>query len=403
MPRRTPHPIDLEQLLELIAHQGLAGMANAMKILLDEAMKLERAQVLGAGPYERTNARRGHANGYKPKTLDTRVGRIVLDIPQARGIPFYPASLERGLRSERALKLAVAEMYVQGVSTRKVAAVMQQLCGLDVTSDQVSHAARLLDRELAAWRERPLGPVKYLQVDALYERVRHGGVGVVPAAVLVAVGITPDGRRCVLGVSVSRSEAQTHWRQFFDHLQRRGLSGVELIVSDDHAGLRGARQAHFPGVPWQRCQFHLIKNAMDHCPRRAMRKGVAADLRTIFDAADHAAATARLGEVARKYHPTAPDLADWLEAVVPEALTVFALPTALPADDATPKTKCDHRVRMRTTNLLERLNREIRRRTRVASVFPNEESLLRLISALLMETDQDWQADEQIYLPMEKP
>jgi putative transposase len=406
MPRRTPHPIDLGQLPELIARQGLAGMADAMKILLDEAMKLERAQVLGAEPYQRTDARRGHANGYKPRTLDTRVGRIVLDVPQARGIPFYPASLERGLRSERALKLAVAEMYVQGVSTRKVAAVMRQLCGLDVTSDQVSHAAKLLDKELAAWRERPLGPVRYLQVDAMYERVRHGGggVGVVPAAVLVALGVTPDGRRRVLGVSVSRSEAQTHWRQFFDDLQRRGLSGVELVVSDDHAGIRGAREAHFPGVPWQRCQFHLVRNAMDHCPRRAMRKGVAADLRTVFDAADHAAAVARLGEVARAYHPTAPDLADWLEAVVPEALTVFALPAALtPDDDATPGAKCDHRVRMRTTNLLERLNREVRRRTRVASVFPNEESLLRLVSAVLMETDQDWQADEQIYLPMEKP
>jgi transposase-like protein len=386
----------LGELLELIVHQGLPGMANAMKILLDEAMKIERAQVLGAGPYQRTDARRGHANGYKPKTLDTRVGRIVLDIPQARGVPFYPASLQRGLRSERALKLAVAEMYVQGVSTRKVAAVMQQLCGLDVTSDQVSHAAKLLDGELAAWRERPLGPVRYLQVDALYERVRHGP-GVVPAAVLVAVGITPDGRRRVLGVSVSRSEAQTHWRQFFDHLQRRGLTGVELIVSDDHAGIRGAREAHFPGVAWQRCQFHLIKNAMDHCPRRAMRKGVAADLRTIFDAADHAAAVTRLGEVARKYHPTAPDLADWLEAVVPEALTVFALPAAAP------KARADHRVRMRTTNLLERLNREIRRRTRVASLFPNDQSLLRLVSAVLMETDQEWQAEEQIYLPMETP
>jgi putative transposase len=396
MPRRKPHPIDLGELLELIVHQGLPGMANAMKILLDEAMKIERAQVLGAGPYQRTDARRGHANGYKPKTLDTRVGRIVLDIPQARGVPFYPASLQRGLRSERALKLAVAEMYVQGVSTRKVAAVMQQLCGLDVTSDQVSHAAKLLDGELEAWRERPLGPVRYLQVDALYERVRHGP-GVVPAAVLVAVGITPDGRRRVLGVSVSRSEAQTHWRQFFDHLQRRGLTGVELIVSDDHAGIRGAREAHFPGVAWQRCQFHLIKNAMDHCPRRAMRKGVAADLRTIFDAADHAAAVTRLGEVARKYHPTAPDLADWLEAVVPEALTVFALPAAAP------KARADHRVRMRTTNLLERLNREIRRRTRVASLFPNDQSLLRLVSAVLMETDQEWQAEEQIYLPMEKP
>ena len=201
----------------------------------------------------------------------------------------------------------------------------------------------------------------------------------------------------VLGVSAALSEAEVHWRAFFQSLVQRGLCGVEFIVSDHHAGLAAARQAVFAAVPWQRCQFHLIKNAMDHCPRRAMRKGVAADLRTIFDAADHAAAIARLGEIARKYYPIAPALADWLEAVVPEALTVFMLPAA-----TTPNARGDHRVRMRTTNLLERLNREIRRRTRVASLFPNEESLLRLVSAVLMETDQDWQADEQIYLPMEQ-
>jgi len=289
-------------------------------------------------------------------------------------------------------------MYVQGVSTRKVAAITEQLCGVELDSMQVSRAAAHLDEQLAHWRTRRLGTTRYLYLDARYEKVRIDGQ-VRDAAVLLAMGVGDDGKRALLGVSVAVSEQEVHWRQFLQSLVERGLSGVELVISDAHTGLQAARKAVLGGVPWQRCQFHLIRNAMDHCPRRAMRKGVAADLRTVFDAADHAAATARLGEIARKYYPIAPALADWLKAVVPEALTVFTLPAAT----TTPNAKADHRVRMRTTNLLERLNREIRRRTRVASLFPNEESLLRLVTAVLMETDQDWQADEQIYLPMEKP
>lgn len=294
--------------------------------------------------------------------------------------------MEKGVRSERALKLAVAEMYVQGVSTRKVTQVMQQLCGLEVSSTQVSRAAQLLDEELSAWRQRPLGEMPYLALDARYEKVRHGG-SVISCAVLIAVGITPHGRRTLLGVSVSLSEAEVHWREFLASLQDRGLHGVQLIVSDDHAGLKAAREARFAGVPWQRCQFHLQQNAGHYVPRISMRAELAADLRAIFDAPDRAEADRRLEMAVRKYEKTAPKLAAWLGAHVPDGLTVFALPA-------------EHRRRLRTSNLLERLNKEIKRRTRVATLFPNEASLLRLVSAVLMEISEEWET-EKIYLRME--
>ena len=202
-----------DAMIQLLADEGFDGMAEAITILVNEAMKLERSEALNAEPYERTPARRGYANGFKGKTLHSRLGKLALQIPQTRGVEFYPSALERGERSERALKLAVAEMYVQGVSTRKVAEITEQLCGLDVSSSQVSRAAQQLDEELAAWRSRPLERVSYLILDARYEKVRHGG-SVRDCAVLLAVGVLPSGNRSVLGVSVSLSEAEVHWREF---------------------------------------------------------------------------------------------------------------------------------------------------------------------------------------------
>jgi putative transposase len=197
-----------DEVTELLAEHGFDGMARAIGVLLDEVMKLERSQALGAAPYQRSEGRKGYANGFKPKTLHTRLGAIDVRVPQARGIDFYPSALEKGVRSERALKLAVAEMYVQGVSTRKVAAITEKLCGLEVTSSQVSRAAEALDEELEKWRSRPIGETPYLVLDARYEKVRHGGA-VVSCAVLVAIGIDTEGRRSVLGVSVSLSEAES--------------------------------------------------------------------------------------------------------------------------------------------------------------------------------------------------
>ena len=278
-------------------------------------------------------------------------------------------------------------MYVQGVSTRKVAEITQELCGLDVSSSQVSRAAGLLDEELQAWRERPLGTVPYVILDARYEKVRHGG-SVRDCAVLVAIGILENGQRSVLGVSVSLSEAEVHWRAFLKGLIDRGLHGIHMIVPDDHSGLKQARKACFPGIAWQRCQFHLMQNAMHYVPKVAMRPEVTQDLRSVFNAPDRHEAERLLAQLVKKYESSAPDLSAWMEANLPEGLTVFELPSS-------------HWRRLRTTNMLERLNQEIKRRTRVATLFPNEASLLRLVSAVLSETSEDWETGKT-YLTIPK-
>lgn len=383
---RQMQSTELDSIVELLAEHGFDGMAQAIEVLMNEAMKLQRSEALAALPYQRTSDRRGYANGFKPKTVNSRLGTLQLEVPQTRGVEFYPTALERGERSERALKLAVAEMYVQGVSTRKVAAITAELCGLEVSSAQVSRAAVLLDEELHAWRNRPLGETPYLILDARYEKIRHGG-SVVPCAVLIAIGVAPEGTRSILGVSVSLSEAEVHWREFLASLQDRGLHGVRYIVSDDHAGLNQARAARFAGVPWQRCQFHLAQNAMQYVPTLSMRRDVARDLRSVLDASDRAEADQRLAALVKKYADAAPRLAAWLDENVPEALTVLGLPAA-------------HRRKLRTTNSLERINKEIKRRTRVATLFPNEQSALRLVTAVLMEISEDWETN-RTYLTME--
>ena len=366
-----------EALLSKLVGEGLKFLPELVRILVNLAMQLEREEYVRAKPYERTPERRDYANGFKPKTVKTRLGPITFAIPQVRGGGFYPSALAKGMRSERALHLALAEMYVQGVSTRKVSEIVERLFGVEVSSAQVSKAAADMDEVLAQWRERPLtqGYV-YLYLDARYEQVRVNG-RVQDMAVLMAIGVREDGKREVLGVSVSFSEHEVHWRTFLQGLLKRGLRGVRLIISDDHAGLRAARKAVFGGIPWQRCQFHLQRNAQAYVPSKGMQKEVAARIRAIFQAPDRATAERYLAEAVEAYQKQAPKLAAWMETNVPEGLTVFDFPRG-------------HWRRIRTTNMVERLNREIRRRTRVASIFPNEDSCLRLITALLMETSEAW-------------
>jgi len=380
------NPDLLNTVLQLLATQGSSGLAEGFRLLVNEAMFQERAAVLQAQPYERCDARLGHANGFKPKTLNTRMGQVELRIPQVRdGIDFYPSALEKGVRSEQALNLAMAEMYVQGVSTRKVSKIIEQLCGHSVSSTQVSACAARLDAELTLWRERPLGACPYLVFDARYEKVRQGGV-LVDCAVLVAMGVGLDGKRTILGVSAALSEAEAHWRAFFSSLVSRGLHGARFIVSDAHPGMAAARQAVFPSVPWQRCQFHLQYNARAYVPRMDMRAAVFADIRSIFACPDLASAQARLKERVAFYSKSAPKLASWMEENIPQGFAVYGLPAA-------------HQLRMRTSNAIERVNQELKRRTRVASLFPNEASLLRLVSALLCELSDEW-ATGRIYLNM---
>ena len=372
-----------KEYLEQLTEQGLDSLPEMIRVMVNEAMRIERENYLGAKPYERSEDRQGHANGYKPKTVKTRVGELTFDIPQVREGGFYPRSLEKGMRSERALLLTLAEVYVQGVSTRKVAAITERLCGTQISASQVSRAAQHLDEELEAWRNRPLGEVLYLYLDARYEKVRQAG-SVQDAAILMACGVKRDGRRSVLGISVSVSEAEAHWRAFLEGLVKRGLWGVQLIVSDDHAGLKAARQAVFGGIPWQRCQFHLQQNAQSYVTRLDQRKPVAQRIRAIFNAPDATEAERLLRQAIEGWRSEAPKLAQWAEENLPEGFAVFNWPIA-------------QRVRLRTTNGLERINREIKRRTRVASIFPNAASCLRLVSALLAECDEDWMTGK-IYL-----
>jgi putative transposase len=388
--RTMTHQLDdtlLNSVCELLDEYGFDGLAEAMTIVLNEAMKVERARHLQAAPYERTEERRGYANGFKPKTVRSRIGALNLAVPQVREGDFYPASLEKGLRSERALKLALAEMYVQGVSTRKVAEITEQLCGFAVTSAEVSRAAQALDEQLAAWRDRPLGAYPYVYLDARYEKVRHSGL-VIDVAVLLAAGVRADGYREVLGCSVSLSEQEVHWRDFLRSLKDRGLHGIKLFISDAHEGLKAARKALFPAVPWQRCQFHLQRNAVKYVPRRSLRGEVAEELRTIFNAPDVVEAQRYLEQFLAKYEQTAPDLAQWAESAIPEGLTVFAFERS-------------QRRRLRTSNMLERLSREIKRRTRVATLFPNPASCLRLVTAVVMEISEEWQTGKR-YLSFEE-
>lgn len=380
------HTSAMDRVIEVLMNNGMDGLAGAVEILFNTAMRIERSGYLGAGPYERSEDRVSYANGFKPKQLDTRLGSLHLQVPQTRDCQFYPQSLEKGMRSERALRLAVAEMYVQGVSTRKVAEITEKLCGLEVTSSQVSRAAAELDASLSAWRERPLGAYPFVFLDARYEKVRQDSV-VVDCAVLIAIGVTQEGKREVLGCSVELSEGEAHWRSFMRGLQARGLHGIQLLVSDAHEGLKAARKAVWPSVKWQRCQFHLQQNAQSYVPRKDMKHQVASRIRAIFTAPDRAEAERLLQLFIRDYEASAPKLAGWAETALPEGFTVFSFDEHL-------------RKRLRTSNVVERVNKEILRRTRVATMFPNEASCLRLVTAVVMEISEEWIVSKRCWLSM---
>lgn len=377
----------MEMIMALVNEQGLNGIGSAVQILLNETMKVERSRYLGINPYERSPDRMDYANGFKDKTLNTRVGALKVNVPQVRSGDFYPSALEKGQRVDQALCLSVAEMYVQGVSTRKIKAITEKLCGLEISSTEVSRISQKMDTELEKWRNRKLGKYAYLIVDALYEKVRHDG-NVISLAVLIAYGVNEKGMREVLGISVSLSEAEVHWRSFFESLIERGLHGVELITSDAHAGLQAARQAVFPTVPWQRCQFHLQQNASSYVTKKANKEGVADDIRNMFNAPNKTEAKRLLALAITKYASTESKLSAWMEENIPQSFSVFARSRA-------------HQKKVRTSNMAERINKEIRRRTKVVGIFPNANSCLRLISAILCETHDDW-IQGNIYLKKEE-
>lgn len=360
----------------------LKGM---VRTLVQELLEEECTRHLQAAPHERTETRKGHRNGYKPRTFKTRVGELELAVPQVRGtLPYHPSLWQRYERSERAVLLTCAQMYFQGVSTRQVARVLETMGGFELSAATVSRAAQELDEQLERHRTRPLEQAyPYLVVDARYEKVRRGG-RVVSTALLVVAGIGEDGRREILSWQAGDSESEETWGAVFRDLKRRGLSGVELVVSDAHAGLRAALAKHFQGVAWQRCRVHFQRELLNKASYKDHPE-LARDLQAVFRLADKAQCRQAAREVVDRWAKKAPKMAAALEAGLEDCLPVLDLPTT-------------HRRRLHSTNLAERLMRELKRRTRVVGIFPDEASLERLAGALLVETHEAWQLEAQRYV-----
>ncbi len=352
------------------------GLRELVRAVLQEALEAEMSDALGAAKSERTTGRLGYRSGYYGRTLVTRVGKLELRVPQDREGRFSTELFERYQRSEQALVASLAEMYVQGVSTRKVKAVTEELCGHAFSASAISAVNKRLDEGLAAFADRRLEePFAYLILDARYEKVREAGI-VGSRAVLIAVGIDRDGRRQVLAVELANRESRSAWKDFLLGLRERGLHGVEFVVADDHAGLKAAVREVLPGAFAQRCYVHFLRNALDHLPRKA-DDDCLQELRWIYDRRELTEAKADLAVWLRKWSPRYDRLTSWVEENIEETFTYYRLPR-------------QHHKHMKSTNMLERLNEEIKRRTHVVRIFPNAESCLRLVRALAVEAHENW-------------
>lgn len=344
---------------------------------LQEFLEAEMTEHIGAGQYERTDERSGQRNGYKPRTINLKVGSIGVSVPQARDGSFHTELFERYQRSERAFTLAVIEMYIKGVSTRKVSDITEQLCGVEFSKSTVSDLCKGLDGAIGVWKSRSLNerPYPYLFVDALYEDVRKDG-RVTSSGVLIVTGVRADGRREILDVTIADTESAATYEAMFSSLKERGLSGVLLVTSDAHAGLKAAIARYFQGASWQRCQIHFLRDCTGKVSFRH-REELAKDINTIFAKLTYAKALKRATEVAELWREKAPKVAGMLEGDVEQCLRVFAFPE-------------EHQKQLRTNNALERFNEEVRRRTRAIGIFPNEEAALRVIATLCIEKSEDW-------------
>jgi len=365
------------------------GEKDVLKDLMREALQTvlegEMTEFLGAAPSERTEQRQGYRAGYYNRNLITRIGKLELAVPRDRHGEFSTALFERYQRSEKALVSALAEMYVQGVSTRKVKAITEELCGHSFSASTISQINKGLDESLARFAHRPLEEeYPYLILDARYEKVREDSV-IQSQAVLVAIGINWEGQRQVLAVELANRESRSSWRDFLVRLKERGLAGVEFVVSDDHAGLKRAIGEVLPEASWQRCYVHFLRNALDYLPRKA-DDDCLQELRWLYDRRDSQEAQRDLAAWIGKWSGKYPKLVDWVESNIGETLTFYRLPRP-------------HHKHLKSTNMLERLNEEIKRRTLVVRIFPNAESCLRLIRALCVEKHETWLEDHR-YLNM---
>jgi len=358
--------------------------------VIQELLEAQMTEHIGAAPYERSEGRKGHRNGHKPRALRTRVGTLNLLVPQDREGTFSTKLFARYQRNEKALVLALMEMYVEGVSTRKVKDITEELCGTSFSKSLVSSLAGRLDPELAAWRNRPLEAegYPYLFVDARYEKVRVGGRVVSQGVLVVSAVREPDGFREILAVEVADTESEATYQELFRSLKTRGLQGVELVVSDDHEGLKAAVERHFQGASWQRCQVHYARNLLGMVGAKK-RKELATELRSIFAAPSREQALEIASAVADRWRGSGHEkVACHLEEHIEECLACLSFPES-------------HRQRIRTTNGLERFNQELKRRTRVVRIFPNREACLRLVSALAVEQSEEWLTGRR-YLDMEE-
>ena len=349
---------------------------SVLQPAVQEVLEAEMDEALCARKGERTPNRLGYRSGYYTRSLVTRVGSMELRVPQDRQGRFSTEVFEHYQRSEKALVLALAEMYVQGASTRKVKAITEELCGHSFSASTISRINKKLDAELDKFFNRRLDEAApYLILDARYERVREDGV-VGSRAVLIAIGVNEDGRRCVLGVELASRESRSSWRDFLIGLKERGLSGVEFVVSDNHEGLKKAIAETLPEAVWQRCYVHFLRNAIDHLPRKKDDDCIL-ELRWLYERRNVGEARQDLAAWLSKWQGKYSRLCDWLEENIEETFTFYRLPR-------------QHHKHMKSTNILERLNEEIRRRTRVVRIFPNAKSCLRLVRALAVEIHEHW-------------
>lgn len=364
--------LEQEELLELLAGNREEAFKHLVEKLLNQVLLVESATQLKAEPYERADGRQDYRNGTRARSITTRIGTLELEVPRHRNVPFQSLLFENYKRSEAALINSMVEMVINGVSTRKVSNIVEELCGKEVSKSFVSDVCKKLDPEIEAFRHQPLDEREFpfVMVDATYFKVREDHK-IISKAIILAVGITAEGKKEVIGFNVYDDESNPTWMDFMNDLKKRGLHGVMMFTSDAHPSILHALVRVFPGVPWQRCQFHFTRNIIDQVPKKH-QSGIATELREMFTSSTIEEARKRKNEIISDYSDIAANAMDILENGFEDAMTVLALPEEV-------------RVHLRTSNTLERINRELKRRSDVIKIFPNCGSLLRLMGAVIIE------------------
>lgn len=380
--------LDLEIIKGLFTLDGKNdAVAKLIEQIINQVLDAQVTEAIGAKPYERTDERTAYRNGHRTRQMKTRIGTLELSVPRLRNGEFSTDLFNRYQRSEQALVLAMMEMVIQGVSTRKVTQITEELCGTSFSKSTVSKLCEGLDPIVEEFRNRPLQKhYPFLIVDAIYMKVRELG-RVRSRALLIATGVNENGNREVLGFTVANSETESSWNDFFASLNERGLSEVDLVVSDAHKGLIKALKRHFQGASWQRCQTHFSRNILDSCSKKHQTE-LKNRLRELYDASTPEIARAIMQEILKEFSEKAPKAMVTLELGFDDITSVLGLPVK-------------YRKRLRTSNSIERLNQELRRRERVIRIFPNEESLIRLMGALLIEQHDQWSSGRR-YLDMDE-